>query len=72
MLHDGLHYNDEYYFTSIDGKIIIASEAKQSKFNPREEIESINNDDINNNNQNVPKGEVTKIAGEPLNDEDLV
>ena len=43
LLHDGLHYNDEYYFTSIDGKIIIASEAKQSKFNPREEIESINN-----------------------------
>ena len=32
------------------------------------EIESIN-DDINNNNQN---GEVTKIAGEPQNDEDLV
>jgi len=43
MLHDGLYYNDEYYFTSIDGKIIIASEAKKAKFNPREEIESLHN-----------------------------
>ena len=43
MLHDGLYYNNEYYFTSIDGKIIIASEAKNAKFNPREEFESLDN-----------------------------
>ena len=41
MLHDGILYNNEYYFTSIDGKIIIASDPKKSKFNPREEIEQI-------------------------------
>ena len=28
MLHDGILYNNEYYFTSIDGKIIIASNPK--------------------------------------------
>ena len=43
MLHDGLYYNHEYYFTSIDGKIIIASEAKSAKFNPREEFEGLHN-----------------------------
>ena len=43
LLHDGLFYNYEYYFTSIDGKIIIASEAKNSKFNPREEFDGLEN-----------------------------
>ncbi len=43
MLHDGLYYNNEYYFTSIDGKIIIASDAKNAKFNPREEFDSLEN-----------------------------
>ena len=39
QLHDGLFYNNEYYFTSIDGKIIIASEEKNSKFDPREKFD---------------------------------
>ena len=43
MLHDGLYYNNEYYFTSIDGKIIIASEVKDAKFNPREEFDGLQN-----------------------------
>ena len=43
MLHDGLYYNQEYYFTSIDGKIIIASDAKNAEFNPREEFKSVQN-----------------------------
>ena len=43
LLHDGLRYNNEYYFTSIDGKIIIASESKNSKFNPREKFDGLEN-----------------------------
>lgn len=41
LLHDGLLHNDEYYFTSIDGKILIASEAGKAFFNPREEFEDV-------------------------------
>lgn len=42
QLHDGLFYNNEYYFTSIDGKIIIASEEKNSKFDNREKFDDMN------------------------------
>jgi len=38
MLHDGVLYNGEYYFTSIDGKIIIAAEDLSATFNPREKF----------------------------------
>lgn len=41
MLHDGVSFNDEYYFTSIDGKILIASDPKKTNFNPREKIQNI-------------------------------
>jgi hypothetical protein len=41
LLHDGCHYNGEYYFTSIDGKIIIASEAASASFEFRERIDNI-------------------------------
>lgn len=41
LLHDGLRYKDEYYFTSIDGKIIIAAEADKASFSVREKIDEI-------------------------------
>ena len=41
LLHDGVRYNDKYYFTSIDGKIIIASEANNLSINPRENVDEI-------------------------------
>jgi len=40
-LHDGTLHGGQYYFTSIDGKIIIATEASKSKFNPREQCEDV-------------------------------
>ena len=40
-LHDGVLHNGEYYFTSIDGKIIIAAEASTAKCNPREPCEDV-------------------------------
>ena len=41
LLHDGLLYKEEYYFTSIDGKVLIASEADKARFNPREEFADV-------------------------------
>jgi hypothetical protein len=41
LLHDGLFHNGRYYFTSIDGKIIIAEDSRTSSFNPREAIETV-------------------------------
>lgn len=41
LLHDGCHYKGEYYFTSIDGKILIASEAASASFEFRERIDNI-------------------------------
>lgn len=43
LLHDGLRHNDEYFFTSIDGKIIIATDASTAKFETREHIAEIQN-----------------------------
>ena len=47
LLHDGLKYENEYYFTSIDGKILIAAEAESASFEIREKtshIEQFNRD----------------------------
>jgi hypothetical protein len=41
LLHDGLRHGDEYFFTSIDGKIIIASDADKSLVNVREKVAEI-------------------------------
>lgn len=41
LLHDRCHYKGEYYFTSIDGKIVIASEAASASFEFREWIDNI-------------------------------
>lgn len=41
LLHDGKLYNGRYYFSSIDGKVIITEDAKSSEIQPREQIESI-------------------------------
>lgn len=41
LLHDGIFNNGRYYFTSIDGKIIIAEDSRISSFNPREAIETV-------------------------------
>lgn len=41
LLHDGVRYNGEYYFTSIDGKIVVASEASSASFDTRERIDNI-------------------------------
>jgi len=43
LLHDGYLYKGEHYFTSIDGKIIIASEAESASFEFRERIDNIGN-----------------------------
>lgn len=43
LLHDGILHNSEYYFTSIDGKIIIAADTQHARTNPREEIEGVEN-----------------------------
>ena len=43
LLHDGRKYDDEYYFTSIDGKIIIASESDEARAAQRETFEGIEN-----------------------------
>jgi hypothetical protein len=39
LLHDGLYANDAYYFTSIDGKILICSDA--DAHNPREKFDEV-------------------------------
>jgi hypothetical protein len=41
LLHDGVHHDGEFYFTSIDAKIIIAAEAAKAHFNPREQVDSV-------------------------------
>jgi hypothetical protein len=41
LLHDGLKHKDEYYFTSIDGKILIAAEAASASFEVREVSDNI-------------------------------
>jgi len=42
LLHDGVRHDDGlFYFTSIDGKILIASEALSKVYNPREEFEGV-------------------------------
>lgn len=41
LLHDGVLHDGEYYFTSIDAKIIIAADASTATFNPREQIEDV-------------------------------
>jgi len=41
LIHDGKLKNGKYYFTSIDGKIIIAEEASKASFQAREEIKKI-------------------------------
>jgi len=38
LIHDGLSYKSNYYFTSIDGKIIIAKEAGDSTWDVQKEI----------------------------------
>ena len=43
LLHDGLRHNDEFFFTSIDGKIIIATDASIASFETREQIAEIQN-----------------------------
>lgn len=43
LLHDGRRHNGAFYFTSIDGKIIIAAEAETADFNPREDFDGIQN-----------------------------
>ena len=39
LLHDGIYKNDAYYFTSIDGKILISSDAEAH--NPRENFDEV-------------------------------
>lgn len=41
LLHDGVKVNDEYYFTSIDGKVLIATDAESATFNTRDEFEGV-------------------------------
>ena len=41
LLHDGVRRGNEYFFTSIDAKIIIAAEAGAATFNPRETVENV-------------------------------
>lgn len=41
LLHDGIRYNNEYYFSSIDGKIIIAGDVQESSHNSREQCENL-------------------------------
>lgn len=41
LLHDGVKHGDEYFFTSIDGKIIIAAPSNDAKVNPREYFDGI-------------------------------
>ena len=41
LLHDGKYYNEEFYFTSIDGKIIIAKESSLTNYGTREKVEDI-------------------------------
>ena len=41
LVHDGLLHRGEHFFTSIDGKIIIAAEAASATFEAREVVESI-------------------------------
>jgi hypothetical protein len=41
LLHDGVLHKGEYFFTSIDGKIIIAAEPQNARANPREEVEGV-------------------------------
>lgn len=47
LLHDGIHKNGAYYFTSIDGKILISSD--EDAHNPREHFDEVTlfNRDLN-------------------------
>lgn len=41
LLHDGILSNGKHYFTSIDGKVIIAEQADGSSLNSRERVDDI-------------------------------
>lgn len=41
LLHDGLRFEGEHYFTSIDGKIVIADSAESARFQTRESVDNI-------------------------------
>lgn len=41
LLHDGDLFDGHFYFTSIDGKIIIAADASTAAFNPREIVDNV-------------------------------
>ena len=41
LLHDGVFYKNEFFFTSIDGKIIISADAATANFFTREETDEI-------------------------------
>ena len=41
LVHDGLFYNGKFYFTSIDGKIIIAEDSRKSNMIVRETVDDI-------------------------------
>ncbi len=41
LLHDGRLVDGKFYFTSIDGKVIISEPAERAAHNPREEIDHI-------------------------------
>lgn len=36
LLHDGMKYEDKFYFTSIDGKVIVAQDARKARYNQQE------------------------------------
>jgi len=62
LLHDGVYKNNAFYFTSIDGKILISSESEAH--NPREQFDEITyfNRDLNSK---VIRLEETELGYQP-------
>ncbi len=64
LVHDGKKSNNRFYFTSIDGKIIIAEEAEKATFKAREKIEKIHLFDRDLITKTI-RLEETELAREP-------
>ena len=65
MIHDGSKYNSKYYFTSIDGKIIIAEEANKSSSRLREKFHGIKRFNRDMISYKVIKLKDTELKREP-------
>ena len=66
MLHDGIKYGERFYFTSIDGKIIIAEDHKTTEMKQHNREELDNSDLYNRDLVTIPiRLSETELGREP-------